>query len=62
MIPTELKFSVSCQPVVVCVSTVERETGPFKVSKHELVLYGTIMQLFSLCIVFCLDENEWMNE
>ena len=52
MIPMELKFSVSYKLIVVCVITVERETGPFKVSKHELVLHETIIQLFSPCIVF----------
>ena len=31
MIPMELKFSVSYKLVVACVSTVERETGSFKV-------------------------------
>ena len=38
MIPMELKFSVSYKILVACVSTVKRETGPFKVSKHGLVL------------------------
>ena len=33
MIPMELKFSISYKLIVVCVSTVERETGAFKVSK-----------------------------
>ena len=42
MIPMELKFSVSYKFVVVCVSTIERETGPFKVYKHELVLNETL--------------------
>ena len=42
MIPTELKFSVSYKLLVPCLSTVERETGPFKVSKHELVLHETL--------------------
>ena len=53
MIPMELKVSVSYKLLVACVNTVERETGPFKVSKHELVLHETLTQLFSPCIVFC---------
>ena len=55
MIPVEFKFSsVSYKLVVVCVSTVERESGPFKVSKHELVLHETITPLFPLSIV-CVE-------
>ena len=53
MMPIELNFSVFYKLLVVCVSTVEKETGPFKVSKHELVLHETLTQLFSPCIVFC---------
>ena len=48
-----MKFSVSYKLLVARVSTFERETGPFKVSKHELVLHETLTQLFPLCIVFC---------
>ena len=51
MIPMEFKISVSYKLLIACVSTVERETGPFKVSKRELVLYETLTQLFSPCIV-----------
>ena len=54
----ELKFSVFYKLLVACVSTVERETGLFKVSKHELVLHETLTQLFSPCIVFWRDDNE----
>ena len=50
MTPMELKFSVYYKLIVVCV---EREAGPLGVSKHELVLHETIIQLFSTCIVFC---------
>ena len=53
MNPMELKFSFSYKLLIACVSTVERETGPFKVSKHELVLHEILPQLFSPCIVFC---------
>ena len=42
MIPMELKCSISYKLLVACVSTVEREAGPFKVSKHELVLHETL--------------------
>ena len=42
MIPMELNFSIYDKLLVACVSTVERETGPFTVSKHELVLHETI--------------------
>ena len=52
----ELKFSVSYKLVVVCVSTVEKETGPFKISKHELVLHETLIQLVSSCGVFYDNE------
>ena len=52
VIPMELKFSVSYKLVVVCVSTVEREIGPFKVSKHKLVLHETLTVIFPLyCIL-----------
>ena len=50
MNPMDLKLQ---DLIVACVSTVERETGPFKVSKHELVLHETLPQLFSPCFVFC---------
>ena len=53
MIPMDLKFSVPYKLVVICVSTVDREIGPFNVSKYELVLHETLTQLFSLCNVFC---------
>ena len=53
MIPKELKFSVSYNFIDICVSTVEREDDPFKVSKRELVLHETVIQLFSTCVVFC---------
>ena len=43
MIPMELKVSISYKLLVACVSTVERETGPFKMSKHELILYYSTM-------------------
>ena len=44
MIPMELKFSVSYKLLVVCVSTVKRETDQLtQVSKHELVLHETLM-------------------
>ena len=56
MIPVELKFSISYKLVVICVSTVERETGPFKVSKHGVVLreiipskQGTISEPVGTC-------------
>jgi len=54
----ELKFCVSYRLVVVCVSTIEMGTGPFKVSKHEMILHETVTQLFSQCIVFYLDVNK----
>ena len=53
MNPMELTFSFSYKLLVACVSTVERETGPLKVSKHELVLHETLPQLFSPSIIFC---------
>ena len=58
----EFKFSVSYKLIEVCVSTVELETGPFKVSKHELVLHETLTKLLSPFILFCWDDNKWMNE
>ena len=45
MIPMKLKFSVSYKLVIVCLSTVERETGLFRVSKHELVLYESFTHI-----------------
>ena len=43
--------------LVACVGTVERETGSFKVPKHELVLYETLTHLFPPCFVFCWGPN-----
>ena len=51
MIPMELKFSISYKLVVVCVGTSERESGPFKVSKHELVLHGTLTIFFPVYFI-----------
>ena len=42
MIPMDLKFHFTYNLLVACVSTVEKETGPFKVLKHELVLPETL--------------------
>ena len=49
MIPVELIHSISYKLLV---STVERETGPFKVSKHEQ-LHETLTEIFPPYIVFC---------
>ena len=57
MIPMELKFSISYKLFVVCVSTVERETGQCQnsVSKHELVLPEALTQFCSPCILYFVE-------
>ena len=52
MTPKELKCNVSYKFLLVCVSTVEREAGPFQVSKRELVLHETLNKLFPRVLYF----------